>query len=202
MCRSVSPTYLFSSSGPLMLRKLLPSGLFLLRGLRGDRLGDQRLSAAGQAVQQIGGSSSSESPGACSSSLMLMMGRFSVISRSRLDFEEVGSLGYLETRSRPSALMPTQKDGPGTGRCRPTAWRAPHQVIPVRAVRGALVGVVLAQLERASAGHPRQGYIRTAGDGNPAVLARIATGRSVVAQAPNPVAVAYFLAAMAWSTVW
>ena len=65
MCRSVSPTYLFSSSGPLMLRKkLLPSlarhprGILrrLGRDLLGQRvrhrLGDQRLAAAGRPVEQ------------------------------------------------------------------------------------------------------------------------------------------------------
>ena len=57
MCRSVSPTYLFSSSGPLMLRKKLrpssPVRLGDLLGQRvGDRLGDQRLAAAGRAVEQ------------------------------------------------------------------------------------------------------------------------------------------------------
>ena len=68
MCRSVSPTYLFSSSGPLMLRKklrrslagpsravvgALPGALRHLLGQRvGHRLGDQRLAAAGRAVEQ------------------------------------------------------------------------------------------------------------------------------------------------------
>ena len=58
MCRSVSPTYLLSSSGPLMLRKNerpsgLPGHLGDLLGQRvGDRLGDQRLAAAGRAVEQ------------------------------------------------------------------------------------------------------------------------------------------------------
>jgi len=65
-CRSVSPTYLFSSSGPLMLRKKdFPSSGFLLpvrvrlclgshllgEGVR-HRLGDERLAAAGRAVEQ------------------------------------------------------------------------------------------------------------------------------------------------------
>lgn len=53
ICRSVSPTYLLSSSGPLMLRKKLFAGglagdLGDLLGQRvRDGLGDERLAAAG-----------------------------------------------------------------------------------------------------------------------------------------------------------
>ena len=59
MCRSVSPTNLLSSSGPLMLRKyarpsfVVPAHRGDLLGQRvGHRLGDQRLAAAGRAVEQ------------------------------------------------------------------------------------------------------------------------------------------------------
>ena len=56
--RSVSPTYLLSSSGPLMLRKyervVRVAGLLgdALRERVRDRLRDQRLAAAGRAVEQ------------------------------------------------------------------------------------------------------------------------------------------------------
>ena len=60
MCRSVSPTYLLSSSGPLTLRKKLfasaasspARGRGRLGERVGHRLGDERLAAAGRAVQQ------------------------------------------------------------------------------------------------------------------------------------------------------
>ena len=57
MCRSVSPTYLFSSSGPLMLRKYDFSSAFqvALATFLASELAtafDQRLAAPGRTVEQ------------------------------------------------------------------------------------------------------------------------------------------------------
>ena len=95
---------------------------------------------------------------ACGSSRVLMIGRFSVVSRPDLDLEEVGALADLEAVL---AAVLADADPAGAGddlagdeerREVPDdvaeRGRARHQVVLVRAVRGALVvGVVLVEVD-------------------------------------------------------
>ncbi len=103
---------------------------------------------------------------ACGSSLVLMIGRFSVVSRPTSTSKKSARWLIWKPSSRPSAPMPTR---PGAADHLPgheergevpddvRERRGPaHQVVLVAAVRGALVvGVVLVQLDGGGARHGR-----------------------------------------------
>ncbi len=114
MWRSVSPTYLLSSSGPLMLRKnerpsRVPVTLGDLLGQRvRDRLGDQRLAAPGRAVEQ--------DP---LRRLELVLAEQVGVQVRQLD----GVADLLDLRAEPADVARSRCPGPPRGRApRPRPW--------------------------------------------------------------------------------